>query len=110
MQACAARQPSLRSTPAMALGIFDGVWVIGDRLEAAPAELSPDLGRRHKKPTLAVIAGDQASSVKSCACLSLATTTRQLSIGSRPATALGIGRRSRLRSVRTTSGVIDSGN
>jgi IS1 family transposase len=46
-----------RQTPAMALGIADHVWSIGELIDAALMQVSPDLGRRHKKPMLRVIDG-----------------------------------------------------
>ena len=46
-----------RQTPAMALGIADHVWSIGELIDAALAQVPPDLGRRHKKLSLTVIEG-----------------------------------------------------
>ena len=48
-----------RQTPAMAIGIADHVWSIGELIDTALAQVSPDLGRRHKKPLLRVIEGDK---------------------------------------------------
>jgi hypothetical protein len=48
---------SLRSTSAMVLGIADQVWSLSELIDAALAQVPPDLGRRHKKPTLSVIDG-----------------------------------------------------
>ena len=48
---------SLRSTSAMVLGIADHVWSLSELIDAALAQVPPDLGRRHKKPTLSVIDG-----------------------------------------------------
>jgi hypothetical protein len=41
----------------MALGIADHVWSIGELIDAALAQVPPDLGRRHKKLSLTVIEG-----------------------------------------------------
>jgi len=48
---------SLRSTSAMALGVADRVWTIGELIDAALATVPPDLGRRHQKPHLRAIEG-----------------------------------------------------
>jgi hypothetical protein len=48
---------SLRSTSAMVLGIADHVWSLSELIDAALAQVPPDLCRRHKKPTLSVIDG-----------------------------------------------------
>jgi hypothetical protein len=53
---CRVRE-SLRSTSAMVLGIADHVWSLSELIDAALAQVPPDLGRRHKKPTLSVIDG-----------------------------------------------------
>jgi hypothetical protein len=42
-------------TPAMSLGIADHMWSLGELIDAALAQVPPDLGRRHKKPSLTVI-------------------------------------------------------
>jgi len=44
-------------TPAMALGITDHVWSIGELIDAALSEVPPDLGRRRKPVKLTVIEG-----------------------------------------------------
>jgi len=44
-------------TPAMSLGITDHVWSLGELIDAALAQVPPDLGRRHKKPTFTVVEG-----------------------------------------------------
>jgi hypothetical protein len=41
----------------MSLGIGDHVWSRGELIEAALAQVPPDLGRRHKKTGLTVIEG-----------------------------------------------------
>jgi len=46
-----------RQTPAMAIGIADHVWSIGELIDVALAQVPPALGRRHKKPNLTVIDG-----------------------------------------------------
>jgi hypothetical protein len=46
-----------RQTPAMALGIADHVSSLGELIDAALAQVPPELGRRHKKPDLTVIDG-----------------------------------------------------
>ena len=53
---CRVRE-SLRSTSAMVLGIADHVWSLSELIDAALAQVPPDLGRRHKKPTFSVIDG-----------------------------------------------------
>jgi hypothetical protein len=42
-------------TPAMYLGIADHVWSLGELIDAALAQVPPDLRYRHKKPGLTVI-------------------------------------------------------
>lgn len=44
-------------TPAMALGLTDHVWSLGELIDAALVQVPPDLGRRHKKPILTVVEG-----------------------------------------------------
>lgn len=44
-------------TPAMSLGIADHVWSLDELIDAALAQVPPDLGRRHKKPMFTVIDG-----------------------------------------------------
>ncbi len=39
-----------RQTKAMALGIADHVWSIGELIDAALTQVEPHIGRRHKKP------------------------------------------------------------
>jgi hypothetical protein len=46
---------SLRSTPAMALGIVGWVCTIGELIDAAPVQVPPSFGRRHEKPGLIAI-------------------------------------------------------
>jgi hypothetical protein len=46
-----------RQTPAMAIGVADHVWSIGELIDAALAEVPPGLARRRKKPLLTVIEG-----------------------------------------------------
>jgi hypothetical protein len=41
----------------MALGIVDHVWSTGKLIDAALAQVSPSVGRRHAKPNLTVING-----------------------------------------------------
>ncbi len=48
---------ALRATPAMALGIADHVWSIGELLDAATSMSGPEEGRRKAKPRLRVIEG-----------------------------------------------------
>jgi hypothetical protein len=48
---------SLRSTSARVLGIADHVWSLSELIDAALAQVPPDLGRLYKKPTLSVIDG-----------------------------------------------------
>jgi IS1 family transposase len=51
---------ALRATPAMALGIADRVWSIGDLLDAALSMSKPADGRRLQKPRLRVIDGGKS--------------------------------------------------
>jgi IS1 family transposase len=46
-----------RQTPAMAIGIADHVWSIGELIDAALAQVPDDLGRRRKPVKLTVIEG-----------------------------------------------------
>jgi hypothetical protein len=46
-----------RQTPAIAIGIVDHPWSISELIDAAPAQVPPGLGHRHKKPSLTVIEG-----------------------------------------------------
>jgi IS1 family transposase len=48
---------ALRQTPAMALGLTDHVWTIGELIEKALANVPADLGRRRKPVKLTVIEG-----------------------------------------------------
>jgi IS1 family transposase len=48
---------AIRQTPAMALGLTDHVWTIGELIEAALANVPDDLGRRRKPVRLTVIEG-----------------------------------------------------
>jgi hypothetical protein len=41
----------------MVLGIADHVWSLSEFIDAALAQVPPDLSRRHKKPTFSVIDG-----------------------------------------------------
>jgi len=54
---CRVHEAHGNMTPAMSLGIADHVWSLGELIDAALAQVPPDLGRRHKKPTLQVIDG-----------------------------------------------------
>jgi IS1 family transposase len=51
---------ALRTTPAVSIGITDHAWSIGELIDAALAQVSPDLGRRRKKPTLTVVEGGKS--------------------------------------------------
>jgi IS1 family transposase len=57
---CRVHEAHGNMTPAMSLGIADHVWSLGELIDAALAQVAPDLGRRHKKPTLSVIKGGKA--------------------------------------------------
>jgi IS1 family transposase len=46
-----------QTTPAMALGLTDHIWSIGELLDAALTKSSPDDGRRRPRPQLRVIDG-----------------------------------------------------
>lgn len=48
---------SLHKTPAMALGLTDHVWTIGELIEKALANVPDTLGRRRKPAMLTVIDG-----------------------------------------------------
>lgn len=48
---------ALRQTPAMALGLTDHVWTIGELIEKALANVPDTLGRRRKPVKLTVIDG-----------------------------------------------------
>jgi len=54
---CRVHEAHGNMTPAMSLGITDHVWSLGELIDAALTLVPPDLGRRHKKPTLTVIDG-----------------------------------------------------
>jgi len=54
---CRVHEAHGNKTPAMALGVTDHVWSLGELIDAALAQVPPDLGRRHKKPMLSVIEG-----------------------------------------------------
>lgn len=51
---------ALRATPAMALGIADHVWSIGELIDTAMSMSEPEGGRRRKKPRLRVIEGGKS--------------------------------------------------
>lgn len=51
---------SLRTTPALALGIADHIWTIGELIDAALAVVGPKDGRRKVRPQLRVIDGGKA--------------------------------------------------
>lgn len=51
---------ALRQTPAMALGLTDHVWTIGELIDAALANVPPSEGRRRKPVQLTVIEGGRA--------------------------------------------------
>jgi hypothetical protein len=51
---------SLRSTPAMALGLTDHVWSLGELIEKALANMPDTMGRRRKPVKLTVIEGGKA--------------------------------------------------
>ena len=57
---CRVHEAHGNMTPAMALGITDHVWSLGELINAALAQVPPDLGRRNKKPSLRVIDGGKA--------------------------------------------------
>jgi hypothetical protein len=46
-----------RQTPAMAIGIADHAWSIGELIDAALSQVPDDLGRRRKPVKLTVIDG-----------------------------------------------------
>lgn len=54
---CRVHEAHGRQTPAMALGIADHVWSIGELVDAALAQVPDDLGRRRKPVKLTVIDG-----------------------------------------------------
>jgi hypothetical protein len=50
---------ALRATPAMAIGIADHSWSIGELIDAALAIVPDDLARRRKPVKLTVIVGGE---------------------------------------------------
>ena len=54
---CRVHESLGRSTPAMALGLTDHVWPLGELIEKALANVPDTLGRRRKPITLTVIEG-----------------------------------------------------
>ena len=51
---------AILTTPALALGITDHVWTIGELIDAALANTEPSDGRRRARPQLRVIDGGKA--------------------------------------------------
>ncbi len=54
---CRVHEAHGNMTPGMSLGITDHIWSLGELIDAALAQVPPDLGRRHKKPVLTVVEG-----------------------------------------------------
>ena len=52
---CRVHEAHGNMTPAMSLEITDHVWSLGELIDAALAQVPPDLERGHKKPQLRVI-------------------------------------------------------